>query len=96
MNSCGFDSIPSDIGVWMMQNEAMKRFGQPLQRIHMYVRSFSGGISGGTAASMLEVAAEARKSRRTARLLANPYALNPHNTTDGDDRPDSMALRATS
>ncbi|MEM9172793.1 MAG: saccharopine dehydrogenase NADP-binding domain-containing protein [Pseudomonadota bacterium] len=86
VHACGFDSIPFDMGVWMLQNEAMKRFGQPLQRVHTYVRAMRGGLSGGTAASMMDIAEEASQSRRTARLLRNPYALNPHNTTDGEDR----------
>lgn len=92
VNCCGFDSIPSDIGVWFMQREAQERFGQPLQRIHFCLRSASGGMSGGTAASMFDVAEQARKDRRCAKLLANPYALNPRDRADGNDRGDPLGF----
>ena len=51
--SCGFDSIPFDLGVLFLQTEAHRRFGAPLQRVHGLVRVMKGGFSGGTAASLL-------------------------------------------
>ncbi|MFK8053307.1 MAG: trans-acting enoyl reductase family protein [Woeseiaceae bacterium] len=93
VNCCGFDSIPSDIGVWYMQREAQARFGQPLQRIHFCLKNASGGMSGGTAASMLEVVEQARKDRRCAKLLMNPYALNPRNKAAGPDRRDAFGFK---
>ncbi|MEN7342536.1 MAG: saccharopine dehydrogenase NADP-binding domain-containing protein [Pseudomonadota bacterium] len=92
VNCCGFDSIPSDIGVWFMQREAQERFGQPLQKIHFCVEDFSGGLSGGTAASMMEVIEEARGDRRCARLLMNPYSLNPRNNASGLDQRDAVGF----
>ena len=93
VNCCGFDSIPSDIGVWFMQREAQARFGKPLQKIHFCLRAASGGMSGGTAASLFEVAEQARKDRRCAKLLMNPYGLNPRNKADGIDRRDALGFR---
>ncbi|MEM1440070.1 MAG: saccharopine dehydrogenase NADP-binding domain-containing protein [Pseudomonadota bacterium] len=93
VHCCGFDSIPSDVGVWFLQREAQARFEQPLQRVHGYVERMSGGFSGGTAASMLEVAKEARSDRRTARLLTDPYALNPRNASQGADENESLGFR---
>ena len=49
--SCGFDSIPFDLGVQFLEEEAVKRFGAPLPRVRGRVRGLAGGLSGGTAAS---------------------------------------------
>ena len=50
--SCGFDSIPFDLGVLFVQNEAIKRFGKPSSSVRGRVRVMRGEFSGGTAASM--------------------------------------------
>ena len=92
VNCCGFDSIPSDIGVWFLQREAHARLSQPLQRIHFYIEAMQGGFSGGTAASLLEVARQARGDWRTAKLLADPYALNPKGAQRGDDRNEGLGF----
>ena len=87
--SSGFDCIPSDLGAFYLQQQARAIFGTPAQRIHMLVRKADGGISGGTATSMLEIAAEAQKSARCRRVLLDPYSLNPENTS-GDDKNESL------
>src|ERR1700761_6242559 len=48
VNCCGFDSIPSDLGVHFVQREAMQRHGAPCSRIKMRVKAMRGGFSGGT------------------------------------------------
>ena len=53
VHCCGFDSIPSDLGVFFLQREAMRRFGRPCERVTMRVRAMRGGVSGGTAATMM-------------------------------------------
>ena len=50
--SSGFDSIPFDLGVFMLQQEAKARFGAPAPRVKCRVRAMQGGFSGGTAASL--------------------------------------------
>lgn len=50
--SCGFDSIPFDLGVLFAQNEVIKRYGKPSSNIRGRVRVMDGEFSGGTAASM--------------------------------------------
>ena len=50
--SCGFDSIPFEAGVWLMQETAKKTLGSYVQRAKSRVRSMRGGFSGGTFASM--------------------------------------------
>jgi len=63
VHSCGFDSIPSDLGVWFTQREATARYGEPCTRIGMRVRAAKGGASGGTVASLLNVVDEARRDQ---------------------------------
>ena len=75
--SCGFDSIPFDLGVWFAEEEAKKRFGAYAPRVRGRVRDLKGGLSGGTAASGMAVQAALQKDPSLARLLADPFALTP-------------------
>lgn len=77
VHCCGFDSIPSDVGCWWLQREAVARFGRPLRRVRARVRRIRGSASGGTVASMLNIIEQAREDKDVARWMANPYALNP-------------------
>lgn len=83
VHACGFDSIPSDLGVWFTQQEAMSRFGEPCSAIAMRVKTMRGGASGGTIASMMNVVEEASKSKELRKVLANPYALAPVGEREG-------------
>ncbi|NBR17015.1 MAG: saccharopine dehydrogenase [Gammaproteobacteria bacterium] len=75
IHCCGFDSIPSDLGVFHLQQEARKRFGRSASRVKMRVRAMRGGFSGGTAASLLNVVKEVRRNPALRKELANPYSL---------------------
>jgi len=75
--SCGFDSIPFDLGVVFLQAEAQHRFGQPLQRVRGRVRVIKGGMSGGTMASALATVEAIGRDPALARVLADPFALTP-------------------
>ena len=75
--SCGFDSIPFDLGVLHLQTQARQRLGAPLQRVHGRVRMMKGGLSGGTAASLLATMQAAERDPRVAITMANPFALTP-------------------
>jgi short subunit dehydrogenase-like uncharacterized protein len=88
VHSCGFDSIPSDLGVWFTQREAIARHGEPCTRIGMRVKAAKGGASGGTVASLLNVVDEARRDRDLRAMLANPYALCPDGMRSGLRQPD--------
>jgi len=87
VHCCGFDSIPSDMGVWFLQQQAQERFGKPLSRVRMRVKAAKGGLSGGTYASMLNIVEEARRDREVARVLKNPYALCPPDVREGERQP---------
>ena len=73
---CGFDSIPSDLGTWATQQEFIRRFGRPAERVTAFFGETSGGMSGGTAASAFAIA-DAMKDPAVRRVLRNPYALDP-------------------
>jgi short subunit dehydrogenase-like uncharacterized protein len=75
--SCGFDSIPFDLGVVFLQHEAMQRFGEPLVRVHGRVKTMKGTFSGGTAASLLATMEAVGRDRSLIKTLGNPYALVP-------------------
>src|SRR5579872_2694481 len=75
--SCGFDSIPFDLGVWFAQEEAKKRFGAYAPRVRGRVRALKGGLSGGTLASGMATQAAVQKDPAIGQLLANPFALTP-------------------
>lgn len=75
VHCCGFDSIPSDFGVFFLQQESRRRYGRPASHVKMRVRAMRGGFSGGTAASLLNVAKEVRGNPALRKELANPYSL---------------------
>jgi short subunit dehydrogenase-like uncharacterized protein len=75
--SCGFDSIPFDLGVVFLQHEAERRFGTPLARVGARVKGIRGGLSGGTAASGIATYDEVARDPAAARALADPFALTP-------------------
>jgi short subunit dehydrogenase-like uncharacterized protein len=77
VHCCGFDSIPSDLGVHFLQREARAQFGQPCDRVKMRVKAASGGFSGGTVASALNAFKEAAADPDLRKELANPYSLCP-------------------
>jgi short subunit dehydrogenase-like uncharacterized protein len=76
VHTCGFDSIPSDLGTWAAQQEFQRRFGRYAQKVSAFFGESSGGMSGGTAASGFAIA-EAMKEKAVRRILRNPYALDP-------------------
>ena len=75
--SCGFDSIPFDVGVYFVEEEAKRRLGSYAARVRGRVRSLKGGLSGGTLASGMATQAAAQKDPSVGLLLADPFALTP-------------------
>jgi len=93
VHSCGFDSIPSDLGVQFLQEQAIERQGEPCKRIELIVRAMRGGGSGGTIASGINSMREAKNDRAIAKILAQPYSLNPEGQRDGPDSWDQRRSR---
>ena len=73
--SCGFDSIPFDLGVYFLQQAAQKKSGKTLSRVKCRVRSMVGGWSGGTLASAKATMAAAAKDPAVIDVLMNPFSL---------------------
>jgi len=75
--SCGFDSVPFDLGAFFLQEQAKKTFGGALPRIKGRVRAMKGTFSGGTLASFKATMAAAAKQPEMMKVLGNPFALTP-------------------
>lgn len=89
VHACGFDSIPSDLGVHVTQRRAQEVFGRPCTAIEMRVHTLKGGASGGTVASMLDLVEAAAHDKELRALLADPYALTPADFRHGPTQPDT-------
>ena len=83
--SCGFDSIPFDLGVLFLQNEIIKRFNKPAPNVRGRVRTMNGEFSGGTAASVGATMSALKEKPELFAVLANPFALS--NGFIGPDQP---------
>ena len=89
--SSGFDSIPFDLGVMMLQKHAKDTHGSPAPRVRGRVRAMQGTFSGGTAASLGATMKAAAKSPKVIGLLRDPFALTPG--FEGPDQPSGMVPR---
>ena len=87
VNSCGFDSIPSDIGVYFIHKN-LPDINIKLDKISMRLSGFKGSLSGGTYASMNNIITEASKDSLIRKILTNPYGLNPEGQRSGPDKRD--------
>lgn len=77
VHSCGFDSVPSDLTVFALYRRAQRDDAGELTDTNLVVRSFKGGVSGGTAASMIEVMRAASSDAEARRVMNDPYTLTP-------------------
>jgi short subunit dehydrogenase-like uncharacterized protein len=75
--SCGFDSLPFELGVFFCQETARKTLGAPVSRVKGRVREMKGTFSGGTAASIKATFAAAAKDLSLVAMLQNPFVLTP-------------------
>lgn len=93
--SCGFDSIPFDLGVLMLQSEAAKRAGSPVPSVKSRVRVLKGRFSGGTAASIEGTNRAMTTNPSLAVRMENPFALTPGFEGPAQPKADRPALDAT-
>jgi short subunit dehydrogenase-like uncharacterized protein len=77
MFSCGFDSLPFELGVFFVQEAAKKALGAPASRVKTRVRDMKGTFSGGTFASAKATFAAAAKDLSLVAMLQNPFVLTP-------------------
>ena len=98
VNCCGYDSIPSDLTVWLLQSEATKRFGAPLPHVENVAESNAPSLSGGTIDSMIAMGERLAEDPALRATLNDAYALNPEGTrgnapVQDDPRPRKDAVR---
>ena len=89
VHCCGFDSVPSDLGVLLLHLAARADDAGDLQDTTLVVTALRGGVSGGTLASMTGQQAEVRASAQRRKVVGDPYALSPDRTAEpdlGDER----------
>lgn len=99
VHSCGFDSIPADLGVKLLQSYAIEEYGKPCEYVRIYLEDGDGGVSGGTLASVLEMFEAADADPIARETLSNPYSLAPPGERQGVDmgeqrRPKRDSLRS--
>lgn len=80
VHSCGFDSVPSDMGMFHLHDTAGTTFAE----VTMAVEHLSGGLSGGTIDSMRAVSADAKKMEKGGAILHSPYTLSPDHRSEPD------------
>ena len=76
VHSCGFDSIPSDLTVYALYKRALADGAGQLGETNFVLRGFAGGVSGGTAASMIEVMHTSSTDPEARRAMSDPYTLS--------------------
>src|SRR4029077_14919654 len=75
--SCGFDSVPFELGAFFVQKEAKRVFGAPVHRVKGRVRDMRGTFSGGTAASARATFEAVARDLSLVAILNDPFALTP-------------------
>lgn len=85
VHSCGFDSIPSDMGLLYLQEQAKAQRGRYCSTVKTGMKAMKGGLSGGTYASFREIMKEAASDPKVAELLQDPFALNPEKSTEKEE-----------
>lgn len=76
-HTCGFDSIPSDLGVFFLQQASLKQYGRTCNKVKMRVKAAKGGISGGTVSSMINLVKQATADPELRKVITNPYTICP-------------------
>ncbi|WP_076610256.1 saccharopine dehydrogenase family protein [Natronorubrum thiooxidans] len=85
VHSCGFDSVPADLGTLLVQSDAADTFDTTCDMVRIYAESARGGVSGGTLASMVEQFEAASTDPLARQTLRHPYSLAPPGERSGID-----------
>jgi len=84
---CGFDSVPSDLGVFFLNAQVKKRTNAPCTTVKMRVKAMKGGASGGTIASMINMMEEMGRDPQVGEIMRDPYCLAPDGLREGPRQP---------
>lgn len=87
VHTCGFDSIPSDLGTWFTQQRAIEQFGEPCTEVRMSVKGAKGGVSGGTAASGMQMFQDMADDPELRKVVRDAYVLAPVDMRRGPKQP---------
>lgn len=93
VHSCGFDSIPFDMGVFFLQQTAREKYNAPCTEIKGRVKGMKGTFSGGTAASMIATVEAGGKDASVRKVMRDPYSLAPDESADRPRQPDGRTPR---
>ena len=93
VHSCGFDSIPFDLGVHFAQNLFKEAYGRPAKEVKGRVLAAKGGASGGTIASFLATVEAAAKDAFVRKVMRDPYSLAPDSSAKRPRQPDGRTPR---
>ncbi len=93
VHSCGFDSIPADLGTKLVQTHAIDEYDTPCELVRIYLEDGEGGVSGGTLASVLAMVEAAESDPLARHTLKNPYSLAPAGQRDGVDTGEQRGVR---
>ena len=94
VHCCGFDSIPSDLGVHVLQQAMQARHGVPARRVKLRIKALRGGFSGGTVASLMNLLREVRQDPGLRKVLGDPYAIAPPTAARRPRQPDVRFAQA--
>src|SRR4051812_45145145 len=92
VHSCGFDSIPSDLGVQLLHEKAQEDDAGDLQDTTLVVTAIRGAASGGTVASLKGQVDEARANKESRKIVLDPYSLTPDRPPEMKGERDSMGI----
>ena len=93
IHCCGFDSIPSDLGVFVAQQRMLNQHGLFATKVSGRMGKSKGAVSGGTVASMLLAVEQAVSDPIARKVLSDPYGLYPSELSPGSDGPDQRGVR---
>jgi len=91
VHSCGFDSIPFDLGVMHLQQLAKERFGRPCRSVKARVRAMKGKFSGGTAASLNATEDAMQGNTALFEVMSDPFSLT--GGFQGPEQPDDQVVQ---
>jgi short subunit dehydrogenase-like uncharacterized protein len=90
VHATGFDSVPSDLGVWLLHDQVTRDGEGTLGDTVLVVRSLRGGVSGGTIDSMRTIVDAVKADGSLRSVMADPHALSPDRVAEPEEQRDVM------
>jgi len=93
VTSCGFDSVPSDLGVHLLHRYAEEHGLGGLGDTTLLVTRLRGGVSGGTIESMRGQVEAVTSDPSRRRTVLDPFGLSADRSADPDGRDQRDVMR---